>query len=177
MSDTTRNLGVKSVGSVRASPEESNRPRKGERPLAPTNTAMTNHLNVGDRGEQLVATWLTQQQSKILKRNWSCRLGELDLVAMTPDRTIALIEVKTRSIYNWDIDGLLAISPTKQRKLWKTAELFILTHPQWADFPYRFDVALVTHSPTPITGETHFTDRDDDQYYSLHTYITNAFEG
>jgi putative endonuclease len=146
---------------------------------------MTHNLNIGDRGETLVATWLQTQSAKILKRNWSCRLGELDLVALTSDRTmtsgrsetIALVEVKTRSRYNWDIDGLLAISPTKQRKLWKTAELFILTHPQWADFNYRFDVALVTHSPTPITGESLFTDRYDDQYYSLHTYITSAFEG
>ncbi len=138
---------------------------------------MTDTLNIGDRGEQLVATWLHTQPAKILKRNWRCRLGELDIVALTSDKTIALVEVKTRSHYNWDIDGLLAISPTKQRKLWKTAELFILAHPHWADFAYRFDVALVTHSHAPIAGETHFTDRYDDQYYSLHTYITNAFEG
>jgi putative endonuclease len=138
---------------------------------------MTDTINIGDRGEQLVATWLQTQPSQILKRNWSCRLGELDLVALTLDKTIALVEVKTRSTANWDIDGLLAISPSKQRKLWKTAELFIVTHPQWADYAYRFDVALVTHSPTPIAGETYFTDRYDDQYYSLHTYITNAFEG
>jgi putative endonuclease len=138
---------------------------------------MTHELNTGEIGETLVATWLTQQQSTILKRNWSCRLGEIDLIALTPERTIALIEVKTRSAYNWDIDGLLAVSPTKQRKLWKTAELFILTHPQWDDFPYRFDVALVTHSPTPTTGTPLFTDRYGDRHYSLHTYITNAFEG
>jgi putative endonuclease len=138
---------------------------------------MTDNLNIGDRGEQLVATWLTAQHHKILNRRWSCRLGELDLVALTADRTIALIEVKTRSTKNWDIDGLLAISPTKQRKLWKTAQLFILAHPQWADFAYRFDVALVTHSPAPTTGKTLFAERYEDHHYSLHTYITDAFEG
>jgi putative endonuclease len=140
---------------------------------------MTNELNTGEIGEQLVATWLVQQQSTILKRNWSCRLGELDLIAMTPDRTIALVEVKTRSTYNWDIDGLLAISPSKRRKLWKTAELFIMTHTQWADFPYRFDVALVSHSAAPPshTSPSHFSDRIADRYFSLHTYIASAFEG
>jgi putative endonuclease len=148
---------------------------------------MTNELNTGEIGEQLVATWLVQQQSTILKRNWSCRLGEIDLIAMTSDRTmtsgrsetIALVEVKTRSTYNWDIDGLLAISPSKRRKLWKTAELFIMTHPQWADFPYRFDVALVSHSAAPPsrTSPSHFSDRIADRYFSLHTYIASAFEG
>jgi putative endonuclease len=146
------------------------------RPRAPTNTAMTQNLNIGEIGETLVAEWLQTQSAKILKRNWSCRLGELDLIARTHDRTIALVEVKTRSTYNWDIDGLLALTPSKQRKLWKTAELFILAHPQWADRPFRFDVALVSHSAAPPTA-TFYTAQYDDRHFSLHTYIPNAFEG
>jgi putative endonuclease len=145
---------------------------------------MTHHLDTGEIGEQLVATWLTAQHHKILKRRWSCRLGEIDLISMTPDdprsvkdhRTIALVEVKTRSTYNWDIDGLLALTPSKQRKLWKTAELFILAHPQWANRPFRFDVALVRHSAAP-PRTTLLTERYDDRHFSLHTYIPNAFEG
>jgi putative endonuclease len=132
---------------------------------------------IGEQGEALVAHYLqTQHHHKILATRWTCRLGEIDLVSLTPDGTIALVEVKTRAAANWDIDGLLALTPTKQRKLWKTAECFIAAHPHWADRPYRFDVALVRHSFQPIPTAL-LAQRHHEQYYSLHTYIPNAFGG
>ncbi|MBE9031710.1 YraN family protein [filamentous cyanobacterium LEGE 11480] len=134
-------------------------------------------LTTGEIGENLVATWLQSQQYVILQRRWRCRLGELDLIAAAPDQTIALIEVKTRSTQNWDIDGLLAISPSKQRKLWKTAEQFIMEHPQWSERPYRFDVALVTHSRAALMTPALFTRIQQQQHFSLHTYLENAFAG
>ncbi|NJM48450.1 MAG: YraN family protein [Alkalinema sp. RU_4_3] len=116
----------------------------------------------GNRGEDLIAQWLTQtHQARLLDRHWTCRMGELDLVAQFPDGTIAFIEVKTRSPRNWDQDGLLALSTGKQRKLVKTAQLYLLAHPNLADAPCRFDVAIVA-----LKQGT----------YSLKTYIQNAFE-
>jgi putative endonuclease len=88
-------------------------------------------------------------------------MGELDLVAQFPDGTIAFIEVKTRSPRNWDQDGLLALSITKQHKLIKTAQLYLLAHPQHTDAPCRFDVAIVALRQGS---------------YTLKTYIQNAFE-
>lgn len=132
---------------------------------------------IGTIGETLVANWLQTQGYILLKRNWSCRLGEIDLIAVAPDRTISLVEVKTRSDRNWDIDGLLAITATKQRKLWKTAELFILNHPQWANHPYRFDVALVSHSNRPPATDVLYQATQQGIYLSLHTYIDHAFSG
>jgi putative endonuclease len=116
----------------------------------------------GNLGEDLIAQWLVQtHQARILNRHWTCRMGELDLVAQFPDGTIAFIEVKTRSPRNWDQDGLLALSITKQRKLIKAAQLYLLAHPKHTDAPCRFDVAIVALTPTTCT---------------VKTYIQNAFE-
>lgn len=51
---------------------------------------------LGALGEEYAAAWLARRGWTILDRNWRCRYGELDVVAMTPQRRIAFVEVKTR---------------------------------------------------------------------------------
>jgi putative endonuclease len=100
---------------------------------------------LGELGEALVAAWLIQEGWMIEARRWRCRAGELDLVARS-GQELAFVEVKTRSPGNWDRNGALAITPAKQLKLLRTAELFLIQHPQWAHLARRFDVALVGRS-------------------------------
>ncbi|MCG9889575.1 MAG: YraN family protein [Thermosynechococcaceae cyanobacterium MS004] len=155
---------------------------------------------IGKYGERLVAQWLQQQGWTILAQGWSCRWGELDVVAhWTGDRpsssetpetgTLAFVEVKTRSSGNWDTNGLFAITPAKQAKLRKTAQLFLSTFPQFADSPCRFDVALVNAQKiarpisAPASNETPASTIQLGQptlqpgyRLTLTTYLDSAFE-
>lgn len=151
---------------------------------------------MGDLGEALVGRWLVAQGWTVLERNWQCRWGEIDLIArrslhpseaagpLSTDQLV-FVEVKTRSRGNWDSEGLLAITAQKQHKLQITAQLFLAEHPQLADLPCRFDVALVhcckalhplPHQPLdlrlPILGQPLEL---DGHHLTLQTYLEGAF--
>ena len=101
---------------------------------------------VGSLGEQLTKRWLQLQNYELLEQNWSSRWGEIDLIVWDKvTKAIAFVEVKTRSHHNWDEDGLSAIDFIKQQKIVQTASLYLAKHPQLADLPCRFDVALVRY--------------------------------
>lgn len=110
---------------------------------------------IGKLGEELVARWLQMQNYIILQQNWRCRWGEIDLIAQERgEEAIAFVEVKTRSQNNWDETGLLAVNSNKQQKIVRTASLFLAQHPQLAELPCRFDVALVSYRTLPESADS-----------------------
>jgi putative endonuclease len=101
---------------------------------------------IGELGEKFVAKWLISQGYQLSYHRWRCRWGEIDLILQDQKNNIlVLVEVKTRSYKNWDVNGLLAITPQKQKKICLSAELFLSEHPEFGNFPCRFDVALVSY--------------------------------
>jgi putative endonuclease len=112
------------------------------------NPPRSHYPDIGDLGEDLVAQWLESTGWLILHRRFFCRWGEIDIIAQYDDKvtqnsTLAFVEVKTRSSDNWDLGGKSAINAKKQAKLWRTAEVFLAKYPDKADYPCRFDVAIV----------------------------------
>jgi putative endonuclease len=105
----------------------------------------TNEL--GRRGEDLAAEYLTQRGMVVLARNWRCRRGELDLVASQGDRLV-VCEVKTRSGPGYGHPAE-AVTATKAARIRHVARYWLAEHStRWCEV--RFDV-LAVHCPA--TGE------------------------
>ncbi|MEH2281913.1 MAG: YraN family protein [Nostoc sp.] len=117
------------------------------------NLPPSHYPDIGSLGEDLVAQWLQSTGWVILHRRFSSRWGEIDIIAQHDGRTgeklltqhslLAFVEVKTRSSGSWDAGGRSAITPQKQAKIWRTAEIFLAQYPEKADYSCRFDVAIV----------------------------------
>lgn len=125
----------------------------------------SSNSSLGSRAEQQVGEWLAAAGWELLHHRWQCRWGELDWVAIAPPqppdpRSLVFVEVKARSRGNWDGNGVQAITPAKQAKLWQAAELFLAAYPDLATLPCRFDVVLVLVEGDRLT---------------LHQHIAHAF--
>jgi putative endonuclease len=81
---------------------------------------------LGQQGEQLAATFLTRAGLTILDRNWRCKQGEIDIVALD-GQTLVICEVKTRSGVRFGTP-LEAITRQKAWRLRKLAVLWVNAH-------------------------------------------------
>jgi putative endonuclease len=131
--------------------------------------------SIGEQGEALVGAWLATKQAQVLHYRWRVRRAEVDLIASKADGTLLFIEVKTRSAQNWDTDGLLTITTSKQAKILHGAEMFLAIHPEMADRPCRFDVALVRRGDW--TGKSlRSAQIPNGEWLHLINYLPAAFE-
>ena len=85
--------------------------------------------------EQQAARFLQQQGLHELKKNYHCRLGEIDLV-MQDGATLVFVEVRQRRDVRFG-DALESIDTRKQRRIRQAAEHYLLHH-TWTG-PCRFD--------------------------------------
>ena len=104
-----------------------------------------NTLLLGKSGEDAATDFLNSFGYKIITRNFHSQFGEIDIIAMNKD-TLVFIEVKTRSSNL--TSALNSISVSKQKKLSKTASLFLSKNPQSEDSFTRFDVIIILKKHT-----------------------------
>ena len=58
---------------------------------------LTDKARLGRWGEKRCESFLRRKGLKTLARNYSCKMGELDLVMVDTDGAIVFVEVKTRA--------------------------------------------------------------------------------
>ena len=84
---------------------------------------MSREISLGRRGEELALRWLEAKGLVLLERNWRWDHKEIDLIMEGPE-AVHFDEVKTMKApaarAPWE-----AVTPAKQRLLWRAAEHFI----------------------------------------------------
>ena len=99
----------------------------------------TQRRKAGNIGEDAVCGFLARHGYEIIKRNFTVRGGEIDIIAEKAD-TIAFVEVKTRTIGSMT-SAEEAVDLRKQRLIIRTAQAYLQNAAQ--PLQCRFDVAVV----------------------------------
>lgn len=78
---------------------------------------------IGKIGEDLTVKYLQQQNYKIIERNFECRQGEIDIIALDKYELV-FIEVKTRTSIKYGKPAE-AVNEIKQKHLIKAVEYYL----------------------------------------------------
>lgn len=103
-----------------------------------TEKSQAKHITEGQAAEKIAATFLQKNGLKLLKQNYRCVHGEIDLI-MHDGKTLIFVEVRLRSNARFG-GAAMSINQTKQQKLIRTAEFYLQKH---GDTACRFDAVLM----------------------------------
>ena len=102
--------------------------------------AQRSKQNLGLIGEKLAVRLLQKKGYKILEKNFRCKLGEIDIIALEED-TLVFVEVKTRWSKSFG-EPEEAVTPRKIHSIIKTGQYYKLLHPELPE-ALRIDVVAV----------------------------------
>jgi putative endonuclease len=106
--------------------------------LAPPAKKPTARRATGNRFEDAAREYLEARGLRLVRANFLCRHGEIDLV-MREGETLVFVEVRYRR--NSAFGGALgSVTMAKRRKLISAAHIWMAWHPHDARRPSRFDV-------------------------------------
>ena len=95
---------------------------------------------LGRTGEQTATRYLEKQGYQIIQRNFSCKQGEIDIIAK--DKTeYVFIEVKTRQNRHYGMP-CEAVNGRKQKHIWNATKYYLHLHKLENQY-IRFDVIEV----------------------------------
>lgn len=99
----------------------------------PSNTQIS-----GNATERSAEKLLRSHGLSMVDRNFHCRAGEIDLI-MLDQQHLVFVEVRLRSNQDYT-SALESITRSKQTKIIRAAQFYLLNNPQYANYFCRFDV-------------------------------------
>ncbi len=91
----------------------------------------------GRIGENIAVNYLEKNGYKVIDRNFECKQGEIDIVALDKD-VIVFVEVKTRASALYGLPKE-AVDKTKKKHIYRSAEYYAYSH-NLENEPIRIDV-------------------------------------
>ncbi len=102
---------------------------------------LNDKARLGRWGERRCERYLRNRGLRTLTRNYSCKVGELDLVMVESDGTLVFVEVRTRVDERFG-PAEATITPAKRHRVARAARYFLAVH-KIEDRPLRFDVVIL----------------------------------
>lgn len=107
---------------------------------------------LGKLGEDLATKFLKQKGYRILARNWKCKMGELDIVALKEKgkifkkpEVIIFVEVKTLTDSEFESQAAQNVHYFKQRNLIKSAQCFLKANKIDPNLAWQIDVISIEY--------------------------------
>ncbi|PHR30556.1 MAG: YraN family protein [Desulfotalea sp.] len=113
---------------------------------------------LGQKGESIAAIYLKNKGYSIVKTNYRCNWGEIDLIARDGN-VLIFVEVKTRTNNNFG-GPTAAVDLRKQQQISKVAHHYLVTHHK-DDIDARFDVVSILAPKDKKTEIQHITNAFD----------------
>jgi len=105
-------------------------------------------LTKGLKFEDAALDFLTEQGMELIRRNYYCRFGEIDLI-MLDKNCLIFVEVRYRSNTGY-ASAAESVTLKKQKKIFDTAQVFLASEPSLNQLDCRFDViAFDNNESTP----------------------------
>ena len=117
----------------------------GDGPAKTPAPARVAAFQTGLSAESKASAWLIAKGYRILARRFRTPYGEIDIVARRGN-LLAFVEVKARATLD---DAAYSVTPQQRQRIVATAEFWLMTHPEHANFEMRFDVVLIAPKHLP----------------------------
>lgn len=101
-----------------------------------------NNREKGAQFESVASEYFLEKNYQILERNYSRKVGEIDLIVKDPNGTLVFVEVKYRRKQKKGFP-MEAVNVKKQQRIYRTAQWYLLEHPISSHISCRFDVISI----------------------------------